>query len=80
MEVRASSFEKAWGYSSVTACPFAPSPLPPCYITMTVPSQMKAIVAADDKTAKVAEGVAVPKPGKGEILVKVEAVTLNPTE
>ena len=46
---------------------------------MTVPSQMKALITAEGKTAKVQE-VAVPKITDEEILVEVQAVTLNPTE
>lgn len=41
---------------------------------------MKACVAAEGKTAKVVSDKPVPKCDDGEILVKVEAVTLNPTE
>ena len=47
---------------------------------MSTPTQMKAIVAGDDKTARLDNNIPVPKLEKGEILVKVEAVTLNPTE
>ena len=41
---------------------------------------MKAVVVSDSKTVRVESSVAVPTPATGEILVKVEAVTLNPTE
>lgn len=47
---------------------------------MSAPEVMKAVVAAEGKTAKVASNVTVPTLAKGEILVKVEAITLNPTE
>jgi NADPH:quinone reductase-like Zn-dependent oxidoreductase len=47
---------------------------------MSAPDVMKAIITTDSKTAKLASDVALPKLNKGEILVKVEAVTLNPTE
>jgi NADPH:quinone reductase-like Zn-dependent oxidoreductase len=47
---------------------------------MSVPTQMKAIVAGDDKTSRLDTNVAVPQLEKGEILIKVEAVTLNPTD
>jgi NADPH:quinone reductase-like Zn-dependent oxidoreductase len=47
---------------------------------MSSPDVMRAIITTASKTAKLASDVAVPKLLKGEILVKVEAVTLNPTE
>lgn len=47
---------------------------------MSTPTQMKAVVAGDNKTAKIDNDVPVPKLDKGEVLIKVEAVTLNPTE
>ncbi|CAJ2510832.1 Uu.00g064570.m01.CDS01 [Anthostomella pinea] len=42
-------------------------------------SKMKALVTVGDKTAKVQE-IDVPKPGEGEILVKVHYVAQNPTD
>lgn len=47
---------------------------------MSTPTVMKAIITTASKTAKLASDVAVPKLSKGEVLVKVDAVTLNPTE
>lgn len=47
---------------------------------MSAPTTMKAVVAVEGKTVKVASNVAVPKLEKGEVLIKVEALTLNPTE
>lgn len=46
---------------------------------MSVPTQMKALLSAEGKTAK-EEEISVPKPNQEEILIKNEAVTLNPTE
>lgn len=46
---------------------------------MSVPNQMKALISAEGKTASVQE-TSVPKPTEEEILIKNEAVTLNPTE
>lgn len=48
--------------------------------TMSTQNVMKAVITTDSKTAKLASDVAVPKLKQGEILIKVEAVTLNPTE
>lgn len=46
---------------------------------MSVPTQMKALITAEGKTVKVQE-TSIPKPSEEEILIKNEAITLNPTE
>lgn len=46
---------------------------------MSLPTQMKALITAEGKTVKV-QDTPVPKPTEEEILVKNEAITLNPTE
>lgn len=43
------------------------------------PATMRALVAKEPKTAEVKE-IETPKPGEGEILIKVFTVAQNPTD
>jgi len=46
---------------------------------MALPSQIQAVVAVEGKKAEV-KTVPLPTPGPGEVLVKVSAVSINPTD
>lgn len=46
---------------------------------MTIPSKMKALITEETKTAKVEE-IPVPEIDDDDVLVKTEAIALNPTD
>jgi NADPH:quinone reductase-like Zn-dependent oxidoreductase len=47
---------------------------------MPVPLKQKALVLREPHAALTVETVDVPKPGRGEILVRVQAASLNPVD
>ena len=47
---------------------------------MPVPLKQRALVLRTPQAAFAIETVDVPKPGRGEILVRVQAVSLNPVD